>query len=270
MYVSDVLGWGGLLPAILAAALFLARGGTAPGVAVAIAFLLTRAWTLGSPRLVPVEAVDYVAPLVLVGAVLGVLAPRRRWVDVLGGLLVVVCAVQVLWPRVQFGWAGAEAVWRPVLAVSFALTAWLWTRRLVAPVRGVAPGLAILVALLAVALAATGSIVLAQHAGLLAAATGGVALAALVRGGELPAELLLPSVVLPMLALIGAGVFYSELPVWAGATFLACLGGLVAADGDRSGFPWRGLIAVALPAAALTGTLLWVAWSETAGAGQPY
>jgi hypothetical protein len=121
---------------------------------------------------------------------------------------------------------------------------------------------------LAVGLAATGSIVLGQHAGIVAAATGGVGLAALWHpAGTASGQRLVPTAVLPLIALVAAGVLYSELPAWAGLGFLACLAGLAV----RSERPWRAIGAAAVPAGLLAAGLVAAEWMAAAGAdGQPY
>lgn len=265
MFLSDLLGWGGLLPGLLAAALFALRGGAAPGVAVSVAVILARSVSLGAPRLIPIEAVDHAVLLTLVGAVLGVFAHRARAVDIAGAVVILASGAQILAPRVAHGWTGADALWRPALALSIASGAWALARRAQGTVRATAPAMAFVVAGVAVALGATGSIVLARHAGLVAAATGGLGLVALWHaGGTSPGQRLLPAVVLPTIALVAAGVFYSELPAWAGAGFLACLAGL----GVRSERPWKAMGAAGLPAVLLAALLAAAEW--TAVDAQPY
>ncbi len=221
MTMDVLLGWGVALPLVVGLALGSMRPTDTRFLATAavIAFVAARWLTVGAPRLPPLEALDWPVPLAVAGLV-------AAWVGGAGQIVSMGMAIwalsALLQPRMQHGWSPDDAMMRGIAAAASASVVWTFLHRTSTsvPTREFAPGLALLAGASAVAIAATGSVELARTAGMLAAATGGVAFAAF-RVGKTDARPFVDVFALPWLALIGGAVLYSELPVWAAGAILA-------------------------------------------------
>ncbi|MEQ1501134.1 MAG: hypothetical protein ABMB14_02840 [Myxococcota bacterium] len=191
------------------------RARWAPGAVVAVA-TLAGALAIGIRPRVPVELVDFVGPLVVIGAVFAAIRPlvglaAGRW---LGAAWLAVTGVGwtwILWPLVQYrwtpgiavGWVAAAAIGTTALAVA--------TPQLAQDRRWAAAYLAAVAAGAAVALAGAAAI----RDGTSAVATG----------------------IVPLAVLIGGGLAFSATPP-AGAAWLlaATLGVSVARGAGRTAF----------------------------------
>lgn len=220
MTLDVLLGLGVALPL----ALGLGLGSVRPadtrflGTAAVIAFVASRWLAVGEPRLPPVEALDWPVPLAVAGLVATWAGGAGQLVSMGMGVWALTAMLQ---PRMQHGWSPDEGMMRGLAAAASVSVIWTALHRTSTTLstREFAPGLALLAGATAVALGATGSVELARTAGMLAAAKGGVAFAAF-RLDHTDARPLVDTFALPWLALVGGGVLYSELPVWAAVAIL--------------------------------------------------
>ncbi len=186
-------------------------------VAAVLAFIVAQIALTGRPELPPSEASQWLVWILPVLVPLGlVCAHLPVWARTLGGIVGVYGALYlVLRPMVQWTWesTAVAAAWNSV----FGLMAALIFAGLAALTRAHDPGRSprfVVIGLLtatSIALAATGSLMLAQLAGAMAAAVGPLALA---RPQQIAFPPLLVYVVALLLAmLLAMGVCYSNLPL---------------------------------------------------------
>jgi len=226
---------GVVAPAVMAAAILrLARrpaagaGGSvaAGGLAVALGYAVGHLGPRGIGPVPPVEASQWLPYLALGAAALCALEPLlagRAALHRLGGLALLVAGlVLLLRAKTTYGWTAAEsAVWLGALALML-LGLWLELEWVVPALPPLSGWIVLVVVCVggAIALAASGSLLLGLLGGALAAACGGAAFtAALATGhGFERRSAIAPTVILA--GLLAIGYFYSELPA-ASAALLA-------------------------------------------------
>lgn len=227
----DAILLGVVLPAVAAAAVLLAawrpwRKAASPtgtigagALAIGLAYAAGYAGLVGWPPFPPVEASQWIVYLQL--AAVGLFLLERmtsrppnwlRWGFRIG--LVAVSLVLILRPMMTYSWSpGRTAGWVAGLGV-LALAFWLELEWVLPGVEALSSWLVLTIVAVgcALCLAMSGSLLLGQLGGVLAAAAAGATVLAFLPGGRTidRASVRVPAVILTCLLL--SGYFYSELP----------------------------------------------------------
>lgn len=220
---------GVLLPALVAGgvlAFFWARrrsgkdDSLAPALAVGLGYPAGHAAIAGWPPFPPIEATQWLFVFALVVAGLGALplsADRFR-----RALIALGVPLPLAWPLAKHTWSGLEtAAWLVGLALGiFALSTALESLARRPAGRWLPMALVVSASLGGATMLLSGSALVAQLSGVLAATLGAVAVGVLIWPARSPSGAALPACTL-LSALLVCGVFYVEMPVLSGLLIAA-------------------------------------------------
>ena len=277
MLVLQLFAMSVLLPAVFSGSLLylglrLGWGDSrASALALGLAIYLSYGLALGFPPWPPIEATQRLVvcgPLLVIPvALMRMLGRNGPWAWSVPAVLVALFFLALFQPSIEYSWKGSDAaLWiggTTMLSILF----WMhssWAAQ--AEQAWLALAAVVFMGMLAVALAATGSALLGQVAGVVAAALGGFTLLALRVSPTEIAQRIIPSFAFFAASLIAIGHLYSELPAASAAVFFATpvlwtlvgkrVGGAFAASGSVVGLSVR-LGIWLLPALAAMGIALW-------------